>query len=354
VRIGGYSLELRDRDGLVGDRASQTAFREMLDAWRQRHGTAGDDALGHAETDALGKDAIDRAARQDGTAAARAIDSASEEFAHELAHVVRAFRRQPAWRGVERIVVGGGFQESEVGEEAVARAGEILHTLGIDAALRLLHHHADDGGLVGWLHLAPPALLRAYDAILAVDIGGTNVRCGIVEHRRDRAADLSQARVPAREKWHHARDTPTRAEFVAGLAGLVEKMAQAAVREGIRLAPFVGIACPGQVLPDGSIARGAQNLPGRWDDGRFHLPRSLARRLPRIDGRPPEVRMHNDAVVQGLSELPRMQDVRRWAVLTIGTGLGNACYGNRGNADGRAAAEAAGKNAARGAGRGKR
>ena len=39
--------------------------------------------------------------------------------------------------------------------------------------------------------------------------------------------------------------------------------------------------------------------------------------------------MHNDAVVQGLSELPFMKDVKRWAVLTIGTGLGNASYTNK-------------------------
>lgn len=36
------------------------------------------------------------------------------------------------------------------------------------------------------------------------------------------------------------------------------------------------------------------------------------------------VLMRNDVVVQGLSELPFMQDVKRWAVVTIGTGLGNA------------------------------
>jgi hypothetical protein len=41
--------------------------------------------------------------------------------------------------------------------------------------------------------------------------------------------------------------------------------------------------------------------------------------------------MHNDAVVQGLSELPCMQDVDHWGVLTIGTGLGNACFTNRKN-----------------------
>jgi hypothetical protein len=39
--------------------------------------------------------------------------------------------------------------------------------------------------------------------------------------------------------------------------------------------------------------------------------------------------MHNDAVVQGLSERPFMDDVKRWGVLTIGTGLGNAEYTNR-------------------------
>jgi hypothetical protein len=39
--------------------------------------------------------------------------------------------------------------------------------------------------------------------------------------------------------------------------------------------------------------------------------------------------MHNDAVVQGLSELPRTRDVRRWAALTIGTGLGNASFTNQ-------------------------
>ena len=39
--------------------------------------------------------------------------------------------------------------------------------------------------------------------------------------------------------------------------------------------------------------------------------------------------MHNDAVVQGLSEVPTMHDVTHWAVLTIGTGLGNAHFTNR-------------------------
>jgi len=39
--------------------------------------------------------------------------------------------------------------------------------------------------------------------------------------------------------------------------------------------------------------------------------------------------MHNDGVAQGLAEVPFMQDVEHWGVLTIGTGLGNARFTNR-------------------------
>ena len=39
--------------------------------------------------------------------------------------------------------------------------------------------------------------------------------------------------------------------------------------------------------------------------------------------------MHNDAVVQGLSQVPFVQDVAHWGVVTIGTGLGNARYTNK-------------------------
>jgi hypothetical protein len=41
------------------------------------------------------------------------------------------------------------------------------------------------------------------------------------------------------------------------------------------------------------------------------------------------VLLHNDAVVQGLSEVPFMRDFRHWGILTIGTGLGNARFTNR-------------------------
>jgi hypothetical protein len=103
----------------------------------------------------------------------------------------------------------------------------------------------------------------------------------------------------------------------------------AAGKKDMRLAPFVGIGCPGLIEEDGAIARGAQNLPGNWESSRFNLPMMLHSAIPKIGGHETSIVMHNDAVVQGLSEIPFMQDVERWGVLTIGTGLGNARFTNR-------------------------
>ena len=80
---------------------------------------------------------------------------------------------------------------------------------------------------------------------------------------------------------------------------------------------------------DGSIEKGAQNLPGNWESSKFNLPASLIEAIPEIGGHDTTVLMHNDGVAQGLSEMPYMQDVKRWGVLTIGTGLGNARFTNR-------------------------
>ena len=80
---------------------------------------------------------------------------------------------------------------------------------------------------------------------------------------------------------------------------------------------------------DGTIEKGAQNLPGNWQSSTFHLPTSLVEAIPTIGDHDTHVIMHNDAVVQGLSQVPFMGDVERWGVLTIGTGLGNGRFTNR-------------------------
>ena len=175
------------------------------------------------------------------------------------------------------------------------------------------------------MQLVPKAVRKQHDAFLAVDVGGSNIRCGIVEHRLKRAKSGAKAQVMEHNEWRHADDDPNRNEAIVRLAGMLNGLIAQARTTGIRLAPFVGIACPGEILPDGAIAQGAQNLPGNWEVP-FNLPAEVLARIDPIDGARPAVAMHNEAVVQGLSERPRMDGTSRWGVLTIGTGLGNASF----------------------------
>ena len=188
-----------------------------------------------------------------------------------------------------------------------------------------MQHDSDEAGLLGWVQLVPKAVRKQHDAFLAVDVGGSNIRCGIVEHRLGRAKSGAKARVIEHNEWRHADDDPKRSEAIARLAGMLNGLIAQARTTGLCLAPFVGIACPGEILPDGGIAQGAQNLPGDWEVP-FNLPAEVLARLDPIDGAQPIVVLHNDAVVQGLSECPRMEGTPRWGVLTIGTGLGNASF----------------------------
>jgi hypothetical protein len=328
VVVTSYNLEVRDDDGFVGDKASRGAFIEHLDALRRHLKRNGDDPL-EGKTDEIGKKELD-ALLQDGDAREAALVlSAIEGFAQSLAFVIRRFTRLKSWAEIERIVVGGGFRESRVGELAIARAAIILRTEGRDLDLVPISHHPDEAGLVGSTHLAPKWIFEAYDSLVAVDIGGSNIRAGIVELRQKKAPDLSKARVWQSELWRHADEKPGRDEAIERLGKMLREQIGNAEKEGLRVAPFIGVGCPGLIQPDAAIDRGAQNLPGNWECSRFHLVGSIRALVPEIGEHETEIVMHNDAVIQGLSEMPAMQDVENWAVLTIGTGLGNASYRNR-------------------------
>ena len=208
----------------------------------------------------------------------------------------------------------------------MGRAQVILAAENISIELRQIANHPDEAGLIGAVQLAPSWVLAGHDAIIAVDIGGTNMRAGIVELRMKKG-DVSKAAVWKKQHWRHRDDEPTRDEAVARLAEMVSALIDKALAEKIRLAPFIG--CPGLFDDRGAIVNGGQNLPGNWQEDGFNLVTALSGRLPRIEGHEPAIVVHNDAVVQGLSEVPNMRDVSRWGVLTIGTGLGNARFSKR-------------------------
>ncbi len=226
--------------------------------------------------------------------------------------------------------MGGGFRATRVGEISIGRAAVILKSDKVPLDLLPIRNGPDEAGLIGAAHLAPRWMFEAHDAILAVDIGGTNIRAGVVALNLKKASDLSKAFVWKFELWRYAdENNVTRGDAVKELIKMLSRLIARADKEGLRLAPFIGIGCPGLIEADGTISRGAQNLPGNWESKSFNLPYELHEAIPTIGEHETLTLLHNDAVVQGLSEAPFMRDVARWGVLTIGTGLGNACFTNR-------------------------
>jgi len=138
------------------------------------------------------------------------------------------------------------------------------------------------------------------------------------------------------ERWRYGNQKNlNREDALEGLIDILRSLRRQAKKSGVALAPFIGVGCPGTINEDGTIARGAQNLPGNWERKNFNLPARLREAFPRIGGHETMVMMHNDAVVQGLSQVSFTGDVSRWGVLTIGTGFGNACFTNRTAVDGK-------------------
>jgi hypothetical protein len=329
VEILGYNVELKDEDGFLGDRASKGAFRQFIDDWRKPLRRIGQDPFGNEQSSKIAKKKLDDLLAKGDVESAGVVQGAIESFAQELAKVLRRFLKLKEWKNAERIVFGGGFSGSRVGELAIGRAAVLLKNEKIKSGVAVIRNDPDEAGLIGAAHLAPTWMFKAHDAILAVDIGGTNIRAGLVcLHLKD-AKDMSKAGIAEFELWRHGDEKPSRHEAVDNLVAMLKRLIKVAKKERIKLAPFIGIGCPGRIDADGSIEAGAQNLPGNWESNFFNLPALIHEAIPKIDDNETTILMHNDAVVQGLSEAPFMHDVDVWATFTIGTGLGNALYSNR-------------------------
>jgi ROK family len=330
VEVDSYNIELKDDEGFIGDRASKGAFRDMIENWRKALRKTGDDPLGKEASEDISKKVLDETLTKGDPEAAGIVQGAIEDFSQELALVIRRYLKTKGWKDTQRIVIGGGFRQSRVGELVIGRTSVILKADKVPLELVPVRNDPDEAGLIGAVQLAPKWLFKAHDAILAVDIGGTNIRAGVVELNLKKAADLSKAAVWKYELWRHGDEKKVDREgAVKKLVGMLEDLIDKAKKEKLKLAPFIGIGCPGIITKDGAIDRGAQNLPGNWESSKFHLPGAIHEALPKIGDDETAIIMHNDAVVQGLSEVPFMTDVESWGVLTIGTGLGKARFTNR-------------------------
>ncbi|CAN0383375.1 unnamed protein product, partial [Phaeothamnion confervicola] len=285
VELDSYNIELKDDEGFIGDRASKGAFRKIIENWRKPLRKDGNDPFSDELSDKISKKTLDTLLAKGDAEAASIVQAAIEDFSQELVLVIRRYLKTKGWKDTQRIVVGGGFRASRVGELVIGRTAVILKADKVDIDIIPIRNDPDEAGLIGAAHLAPKWMFKAHDAILAVDVGGTNIRAGVVQLNMKKAPDLSKASVWKFELWRHADEKKTSREDAIGkivdmLKGLIDK----AKKEGLALAPFVGIGCPGIIDKDGSIDRGAQNLPGNWESSKFHLPGAIHEAIPKIGG----------------------------------------------------------------------
>ena len=93
VRVDSYNVEVQDEDGFLGDKASKGAFAEILDKWRKVLKEGDEDPLGDKPTDEVSKKKLAQMLTEGEPEAAAMVQSAVEEFAQQLAQVIRRFLR---------------------------------------------------------------------------------------------------------------------------------------------------------------------------------------------------------------------------------------------------------------------
>jgi len=262
VEVRSYNVEIEDTTGFVGDKASKSAFWELLDKWRKPLKEFGEDPLGDRPSEEFSKKKLAELLMEGEPKAAGVVQSAVEEFAHEFTTVIRRFLRLKEWRDLECLVIGGGFCNSRIGELAIGRTAVILKSEGVAIDLEPIRHHPDEAGLLGATQLLPAWMLKGYEAILAVDVGGTNIRAGIVELNLRKSRNLTKARVAKSVVWRHGDEDVTREQVVENLLDMLDELIRYGAKKKTSFAPLIGIGCPGVINEDGSIERGAQNPPG--------------------------------------------------------------------------------------------
>jgi predicted NBD/HSP70 family sugar kinase len=326
AHVDSYNLDIRYRGQRLAACANKRALKMAIEKWRKLARLPDGDPLGTRHGMAITKKQLDAALASEDHDARCIVHGAIEDFARSLALLTERFLVVQEWQQTECIVVGGGLRASDTGELIVRRAQALLDHRGVPIALRPISNHPHDAALIGAAHLAPSWMLAGHDAIVAADIGGTNVRIGVVRLNRGKEGDLSEARVWKRILWRHADESVGRDEVVRTIGKAMSKLIRKADDKGLRLAPYIGVACPGLISADGSIGKGSEVLPGNWRSPHFNLPSQLMKAIPTIGGHRTLVALHNDAVVQGLSEIPFLDRQRRWGIFTVGTGLGNARF----------------------------
>src|ERR1043165_8486308 len=84
VEVDSYNIELKDDEGFIGDRASKSAFRDIIENWRKPLRKAGDDPFGKEASEDISKKDLDDLLAKGDPEAAGILQGAIEDFSQEL------------------------------------------------------------------------------------------------------------------------------------------------------------------------------------------------------------------------------------------------------------------------------
>ena len=287
VVVDSYNVELADEEGFVGDRASRRAFRSIIDKWRKPLRELKQDPFGDEASDKLSKKTLDELLAGGHPEAAGILHGAIEDFAQELAQVTRQFLKLKGWRDTQRIVIGGGLRGGRVGELAIGRASVILKAEKIKVDIDMIRHHPDEAGLIGAGISPRPGCSRRTTRSSRSISAATNIRAGVVRLNLRKAADLAKAEVWKSELWRHADEKLNRDDAVQGLIDMLRRLIARAGKDGVVLAPFIGIGCPGRSSPTARSIAARRTCPGTGKARDSTCPARCTRRSPRSGGSKP-------------------------------------------------------------------
>jgi hypothetical protein len=121
-----------------------------------------------------------------------------------------------------------------------------------------------------------------------VDIGGTNVRAGIIELNLKKAKDLAAARVRAFDLWRHADDQPSRDKAIAKLAEMLRELIERAEKENLALAPLSASAAPALSATTAQSTGAAKICQETGRRRRSTCRTAFASLFPRLEGTRPQ------------------------------------------------------------------
>src|SRR5262245_64876433 len=101
VEVESYNIELKDDEGLLGDRANKGAFRAILERWRKPLRKAGGDPFGEEASEDISRKKLDSLLAEGDPEAAGVLQGAIEDFAQALALVIQRFLKLKPWRDTE-------------------------------------------------------------------------------------------------------------------------------------------------------------------------------------------------------------------------------------------------------------